>query len=166
MRRTAAVNPPANLCVGFPISPGPSGIARTTMTIFSKSIREGKGMMPAKKDKLSPKELVLLVNLIRDFQGGKQVLPAEPEGQEETSRRTEPQTSAKPAEPGAGATRPASRSTSESKVPRPRRFAASSSGPAPHATVRMGVVTPFASSSHGSRTSPRPTFKKGESTPN
>jgi mono/diheme cytochrome c family protein len=81
------------------------------------SIREGKGMMPAKKDKLSPKDLVLLVNLLRDFQGGKQVVPAEPEGQEEPSRRTEPQTSAKPAEPGAGATRPASRSTSESKVP-------------------------------------------------
>jgi mono/diheme cytochrome c family protein len=84
---------------------------------LQKSIREGKGMMPPKKGKLSPTELVLLVTLIRDFQGGKQVIPDEPEGREVTSRRTEPRPSAEPAKPGVGATRPASRSTSEPKVP-------------------------------------------------
>ena len=74
-------------------------------------------MMPAQKDQLSPMDVELLVTLIRGFRGGEQVLPVEPEGREEPSRRTEPQTSAEPAEPGAGATRPASRSTSESKGP-------------------------------------------------
>ena len=84
---------------------------------LQKTIREGRGMMPSWKNDLSPKNVELLVTLIRDFQGGKQVIPDEPEGQEVTSKRTEPQTSAEPAEPGAGANRPASRSTSESKVP-------------------------------------------------
>jgi mono/diheme cytochrome c family protein len=78
---------------------------------LQKSIREGKGMMPSHKERLSPTEVVLLVTLIRDFEGGKQVVPVEPEGREEPSTRT------KPAEPAAGATRSTSRSTSESKVP-------------------------------------------------
>jgi mono/diheme cytochrome c family protein len=86
---------------------------------LQQSIREGKGMMPPKKDKLSPTDVVRLVSLIREFRGGEQVIPDEPEGREEPSKGTQPQTSAEPAEPGAGANRPASRSTSESKVPAP-----------------------------------------------
>ena len=82
-----------------------------------QSIREGKGMMPPKKDKLSPTDVVRLVSLIRDFRGGEQVIPDEPEGREEPSKGTQPEKSSEPAEPGAGANRPASRSTSESKVP-------------------------------------------------
>jgi mono/diheme cytochrome c family protein len=84
-----------------------------------QSIQDGKGMMPPKKDKLSPTDVVRLVSLIREFRGGEQVIPVEPEGREEPSKDTQPQTSAKPAEPGAGATGPASRSTSESKVAAP-----------------------------------------------
>jgi mono/diheme cytochrome c family protein len=78
------------------------------------SVRAGKGMMPAHKDELNQTDVVLLVILIRDFRGGKQVVPVEPEGQEEPSSRTEPETSAEPAKPGAAASRPASRSSSES----------------------------------------------------
>jgi hypothetical protein len=77
------------------------------------SIWEGKGMMPPKKDQLSPTDVALLVTLIRDFRGGEQVLPVEPTVPEEPSRRTEPQPSTGPAVPGPGAIRPASRSTSE-----------------------------------------------------
>jgi mono/diheme cytochrome c family protein len=80
------------------------------------SIWEGKGMMPPKKDQISPTDVALLVTLIRDFRGGEQVLPVEPEVAEEPSRRTEPQASTGPAEPGPGAIRPASRSTSEWKA--------------------------------------------------
>jgi mono/diheme cytochrome c family protein len=75
------------------------------------SIQEGKGMMPPKKRELSPTEVVLLVTLIRDFQGGDQVIPVEPEGREEPPKRI------KPAESVAGATRPTPRSTSGSKAP-------------------------------------------------
>jgi len=49
------------------------------------SIREGKGFMPAMKDKLGPTEVVLLVTLVRNFRGGEQVVPDEPEDQEEPS---------------------------------------------------------------------------------
>jgi mono/diheme cytochrome c family protein len=49
------------------------------------SIREGKGFMPAMKDKLGPMEVVLLVTLVRNFRDGEQVVPDKPEDQEQPS---------------------------------------------------------------------------------
>ena len=61
---------------------------------LEQSIREGKGMMPARKDQLSPRDIGLLVSLVRDFRGGGQVLPVEFEGRDEASRQIEPEKSA------------------------------------------------------------------------
>jgi mono/diheme cytochrome c family protein len=58
------------------------------------SIREGKGFMPAMKDKLGPTEVVLLVTLVRSFRGGEQVVPDEPEDQNEPSTPPQPRGSA------------------------------------------------------------------------
>jgi mono/diheme cytochrome c family protein len=44
-----------------------------------RSIREGKGSMPAMKRKLREHEVVQLVSLVREFRGGRQVIPEEPE---------------------------------------------------------------------------------------
>ncbi len=44
-----------------------------------RSIREGKGSMPAMKGKLGETEVVQLVSLIRNFDGGRQFVPDEQE---------------------------------------------------------------------------------------
>jgi mono/diheme cytochrome c family protein len=56
------------------------------------SIREGKGSMPAMKAKLGETEVVQLVSLVRNFQGARQFVPAEPEDEELSSKPTEPKT--------------------------------------------------------------------------
>ncbi len=57
------------------------------------SIREGKGFMPAMKDKLRPTEVVHLVSLVRNFRGGEQVVPDEPADQQEPATQPEARTS-------------------------------------------------------------------------
>jgi hypothetical protein len=63
------------------------------------SIREGKGFMPPMKDKLRPTEVVRLVSLVRNFRGGEQVVPDEPEDQNEPSTPPEPRKAAEPTRP-------------------------------------------------------------------
>jgi mono/diheme cytochrome c family protein len=63
--------------------------ARTNDRLFH-SIREGKGSMPAMKRKLHETEVVELVSLIRNFRDGRQVVPEEPEHEQDSSKPTEP----------------------------------------------------------------------------
>jgi mono/diheme cytochrome c family protein len=79
---------------------------------------EGRGSMPAMKTKLGPKDAILLVALVRRFQGGRQVVPdgpAEPAGSSNSAR---PRGTAEPATPGVRSIPAVSASTSESAVPR------------------------------------------------
>jgi mono/diheme cytochrome c family protein len=79
-------------------------------------IREGRGSMPPMKDRLGTKDVVLLVTLIRNFQGGGQVIADGPE--EEKSRGApEPPKSAEPTEPNTRSIRAVSASASASAVP-------------------------------------------------
>jgi mono/diheme cytochrome c family protein len=63
------------------------------------SIRNGKGLMPAMKNKVAPTEVVHLVALVRNFRDGKQVVPEEPEDQEGSSTPPGPQRLADPTRP-------------------------------------------------------------------
>jgi mono/diheme cytochrome c family protein len=55
--------------------------------------------MPAMKDKIGPTEVVHLVSLVRNFRGGEQVVPDEPEEQEERSTPPGPRRLAEPTPP-------------------------------------------------------------------
>ena len=53
------------------------------------SIREGRGKMPAMKRKLSETEVPQLVSLIRNFRGGQQLVPDEPEDEKNSAKSSE-----------------------------------------------------------------------------
>jgi mono/diheme cytochrome c family protein len=54
------------------------------------SIREGRGSMPKMKGKLGETEVVQLVSLVRNFRGGQQVVPDEPEDEKNSAKSSEP----------------------------------------------------------------------------
>jgi mono/diheme cytochrome c family protein len=54
------------------------------------SIREGRGKMPAMKAKLGETEVVQLVALVRNFRGGQQLVPDEPEDEKNSAKSSEP----------------------------------------------------------------------------
>jgi mono/diheme cytochrome c family protein len=54
-----------------------------------RSIREGKGLMPAMKGKLGEADVAQLVSLIRNFRGGQQVVPDEPEDEKSPAKPSE-----------------------------------------------------------------------------
>src|SRR5262245_33567281 len=98
-------------------------------------IKEGKGSMPAMKDKLEPTDVVLLVTLVRGFRGGAQVIPDESEPEEESSKPTEMQRSTERTAPNA---QPAG------AVPLPAIGAAH-----PRSDAGRGVFQRFCVSCHG-----------------
>jgi mono/diheme cytochrome c family protein len=53
------------------------------------SIREGRGKMPAMKAKLGETEVVQLVALVRNFRGGQQLVPDEPEDEKNSAKSSE-----------------------------------------------------------------------------
>jgi mono/diheme cytochrome c family protein len=53
------------------------------------SIREGRGSMPAMKGKLHETEVVQLVALVRNFRGGQQLVPDEPEDEKNSAKSSE-----------------------------------------------------------------------------
>jgi mono/diheme cytochrome c family protein len=53
------------------------------------SIREGKGSMPAMKRKLRETDVVQLVSLVRNFRGGQQLVPDEPEDEKSSAESSE-----------------------------------------------------------------------------
>ncbi len=67
-------------------------IARSNDRLL-RSIREGKGFMPAMKDKLGATEVVELVGLVRHFRDGRQVVPDEPTEEDDRSIPPEPEES-------------------------------------------------------------------------
>jgi mono/diheme cytochrome c family protein len=56
---------------------------------LSRAIREGKGVMPAMKGELGTTDVMQLVAFVRDFRGGRQVVPDGPEDPEEASAELE-----------------------------------------------------------------------------
>ncbi len=64
-----------------------------------RSIGDGKGFMPAMKGKLEPTTMIRMVTLVREFQGGRQVVPEEPTDREDADIMTESRTSATPSLP-------------------------------------------------------------------
>jgi mono/diheme cytochrome c family protein len=103
---------------------------------LARSIREGKGMMPAMKQKLEPGDVVLLITLIRDFRGGEQVLPVEPEDRNEPAMPAEAKKPVRPPASEARATQRVSRSTSDP--------------PPPASSETLGTFRQFCVSCHGS----------------
>jgi mono/diheme cytochrome c family protein len=53
------------------------------------SIREGRGSMPAMKGKLHETEVMQLVALVRNFRGGQQLVPDEPEDEKKSAKSSE-----------------------------------------------------------------------------
>jgi mono/diheme cytochrome c family protein len=53
------------------------------------SIREGRGSMPAMKGKLAETDVVQLVALVRNFRGGQQLVPDEPEDEKKSAKSSE-----------------------------------------------------------------------------
>ncbi len=80
------------------------------------TIREGRGSMPPMKDRLGPNDAVLLVTLVRSFQGGGQVIDDGP-GEEKSQEAPEPRKLPEPTEPNPRSVRLVSASASESAVP-------------------------------------------------
>ena len=83
--------------------------------LLLRTIREGKGLMPPMNDRLPPRDVVLLVSLVRNFRGGGQVVPDDPEEEGVASKPLEA------AEPTRPSTRPLggiSRPMSDSVVSR------------------------------------------------
>ena len=54
-----------------------------------RSILEGKGSMPAMKRKLRETEVVQLALLVREFRGGRQLIPDEPEDEKNSAKSSE-----------------------------------------------------------------------------
>jgi mono/diheme cytochrome c family protein len=54
------------------------------------SIREGRGKMPAMKRKLGETDVAQLVSLVRNFRGGQQLVPEEPEDEKNSAKSSEP----------------------------------------------------------------------------
>jgi mono/diheme cytochrome c family protein len=77
------------------------------------SIREGKGFMPAMKDKLGATDIVKLVSLVRGFRDGKQVVPDVSDHEDDPSKPTVTEKSTASPNPGSLAPRLVSRATSE-----------------------------------------------------
>ncbi len=53
------------------------------------SIREGRGSMPPMKSKLGETEVVQLVALVRNFRGGQQIVPDDPEDEKNSAKSSE-----------------------------------------------------------------------------
>ncbi len=81
-------------------------------------IREGKGSMPAMKAKLRPEDAMLLVGLIRNFKGGRQVVPDDTETPTDSPKPAESRKVTEPVQSSAPSLRTASAPTSESTVQR------------------------------------------------
>jgi mono/diheme cytochrome c family protein len=62
--------------------------ARSNERLFH-SVREGRGLMPAMKGKLGETEVMQLVALVRNFRGGQQVVPDEPEDEKNSAKSSE-----------------------------------------------------------------------------
>jgi mono/diheme cytochrome c family protein len=96
---------------------------------------DGKGSMPAMKTKLGTKDAMLLVALVREFRGGRQVVPGE---------STEPAESSKPVNPQA----PMERAAPAERSPQTVSRGASGSAVSP-ADPGRGVFQRFCISCHG-----------------
>ena len=112
------------------------------------TIREGKGSMPAMKARLGPGDAVLLVSLVRNFRGGGQVVPDDPDEQEGPSKPPESQEATEPPGPDPRPARAAPRTARDSAVPGSdigrsifQRFCLSCHGADGHGS-QMGALAP------------------------
>jgi mono/diheme cytochrome c family protein len=100
-----------------------------------RSVKEGKGAMPAMKAKLSETDVVQLVSLVREFRGARQVVPEESEPEEPSSKPTEPK--------AASASRPTDSRTRQLASP-------ATNPPVNHeAAAGRGIYTRFCAACHG-----------------
>jgi mono/diheme cytochrome c family protein len=83
-----------------------------------RTIREGKGSMPAMKDRLGPGDAVLLMTLLRNFRGGGQVIPDGSEEPEGPAKPSGIQRVAEPTGPDAPSVRAVRRPASGPAAPR------------------------------------------------
>jgi mono/diheme cytochrome c family protein len=77
-----------------------------------RSIREGRGSMPAMKGKLGETEVVQLVSLVRKFRDGTHVIPDEPDDEDNSSKPTENKRTGSTPSPGSDSPRLVVRATS------------------------------------------------------
>jgi mono/diheme cytochrome c family protein len=81
-------------------------------------ILKGKGSMPSMKAKLRPEDATLLVGLVRNFKGGRQVVPDETDTPADSPKPAESPKATEPVQSSAPSPRTVAAPTSESTVPR------------------------------------------------